>query len=103
MHKVIGKGAITVDRDLIGRLRGGEMEKVVALIQAVGQTVLDEVNVDSRTVLLSYGNPAVVQVDLKKLSKLKYENIRQELLKLVDMQRRAHDDEVSRLERALGK
>ena len=99
----LGRGAIEVNRERLGKLRAGEMEKIVSLIQLVGQNVVGDAEIDCRTVLLSYGNPSVVKVDLGKLSKLPYEAIRQELLKLVDMQRRVVNDEVSRVERALGR
>lgn len=102
-NKKIGKGAIEVNRDRLTKLKIGEMEKIVGLIRLLCENVLDEANLDSRTVLMSYGNPSVVKIDLVKLSKLSYEEVRQLLLKLFDMQKSLVNDEMNRLEKVLGK
>lgn len=99
----IGKGSIEISKDKLTKLKAGEMMKIVSLVQMISENILDDADLDGRTVTLSYGNPSVVRVDLGKLSKLKYEDIRQSLKKLSDMQRRLVDDEISRLERVLGK
>lgn len=97
----IGKGAIEVNKERLVKLKIGEMEKIVSLVQLICENVLEDARLDSRTVLLSYGNPAVVKIDLGKLSKLSYEEVRQLLLKVFDMQKRLVNEEMARLERVL--
>ncbi len=99
----LGKGAIEVNNERLTKLKIGEMENIVGLVQILCENVLDAVNLDSRTVLMSYGNPAVVKIDLRKLNKLSYEEVRQELLKLHDKQKLLVNKEMDRLERVLGK
>lgn len=98
----ISKGAIEISKDKLTKLKPGEMTKIISLIQLISDNILDNADLDGRTVALSYGNPSVVRVDLGKLAKLKYDDIRQSLKKLSDMQRRVAEGEVARLERMLG-
>lgn len=101
----LGKGSIKYDRRLLAKFKRGELEDVVVLIQSAAQSLMDGVNEKGRTALLSYGHPSAVEVDLQKLKALGYDGVKQELKKLVDIQRQTTapvEDEAIRVKKLLG-
>ena len=101
--KIKQGGAIEVERDKLVKLRIGEMAEIVGLIQLLCENVLENAQLGGRAVTLSYGNPAVVKIDIGKLSKLSYEEVREALLKLTDMQARLVSEEAAQLQTMLRK
>lgn len=91
-YEKYGKGSITIERKQLGRLRIKEFEHVVSLIKTVGQSLVGERAVEIRTTLLSWGNPAVIELDVKKMNTLSYKQLQQEMLKLEDVYAKAVDE-----------
>ena len=58
----LGKGAIEVNNERLTKLKIGEMENIVGLVQILCENVLDAVNLDSRTVLMSYGTQRLLKL-----------------------------------------
>ena len=91
-YEKYGNGSISVERKQLGRLRSKEFEHAVSLIKTVGQSLIEERAVQIRTTLLCWGNPAVIELDVKKMTTLTYKQLRQELLKLEDVYAKALDE-----------